>query len=48
MFFSSFDADTNRRLLREAGFDLLRDDVVTMHEPDGPATFLWALATRPS
>jgi SAM-dependent methyltransferase len=47
MFFSSFDADGNRRLLREAGFELLRDDVVTMREPEGPATFLWVLATRP-
>ena len=44
MFFSSFDADENRRLLRLAGFETLLDDVVTMQEPDGPATFLWILA----
>ena len=44
MFFSSWDADTNRRLLRDAGFELLLDEVLTMHEPDGPATFLWVLA----
>jgi SAM-dependent methyltransferase len=48
MFFSSFGADSNRRLLRDAGLELLRDDVVTMREPGGPATFLWVLATRPS
>jgi SAM-dependent methyltransferase len=43
MFFSSFAADENRGLLRDAGFDLLIDDVVTMQEPEGPATFLWVL-----
>ena len=46
MFFSSFDAGQNRRLLRDAGFRLLLDDLVTMREPDGPSTFLWALAQR--
>jgi ubiquinone/menaquinone biosynthesis C-methylase UbiE len=44
MFFSSHDADTNRRLLRETGFRLLLDEVVTMREPEGEATFLWVLA----
>jgi SAM-dependent methyltransferase len=47
MFFSSWDADTNRRLLREAGFESVLDEVVTMHEPGGPATFLWVLARKP-
>jgi SAM-dependent methyltransferase len=47
MFFSSFGADDNRRLVRDAGLALLRDDVVTMREPEGPATFLWVLASRP-
>ena len=46
MFFSSWDAATNRRLLRDAGLRLVLDDVVTMHEPEGPATFFWALARR--
>jgi ubiquinone/menaquinone biosynthesis C-methylase UbiE len=44
MFFSGFDGETNRRLLREAGFDLILDEVVTMREPEGEATFLWVLA----
>ncbi len=46
MFFSSHDADTNRQLLREAGFTLLLDELVTMREPEpqGDATFLWVLA----
>lgn len=47
MFFSSWDAQTNRRLLRDAGFELVLDDVVTMQEPEGPSTFLWVLARAP-
>ncbi|MFL6181452.1 MAG: class I SAM-dependent methyltransferase [Actinomycetes bacterium] len=46
MFFSSFDAARNRQLLRAAGFELIIDDVVTMQEPEGPATFLWVLCRR--
>jgi SAM-dependent methyltransferase len=44
MFFSSHDADGNRRLLTAANFDLLIDDVVDTPEPEGPVPFLWVLA----
>ena len=49
MFFSGFDADTNRRLVRQAGFELLIDELVWMHEPEpeGDAAFLWILGRRP-
>ena len=49
MFFSGFDAKTNGRLVREAGFVLLSDDVVWMREPEpeGDAAFLWVLARKP-
>jgi cyclopropane fatty-acyl-phospholipid synthase-like methyltransferase len=47
MFFSSHDAATNRQLLREAGFRLMLDEVVTMQEPEGEATFLWVLGRKP-
>ena len=47
MFFSSHDADTNRRLLTGLGFELLVDEVVTIREPEGDATFLWVLARKP-
>jgi ubiquinone/menaquinone biosynthesis C-methylase UbiE len=47
MFFSSHDAPTNRQLLRHAGFRLVLDEVVAIQEPEGEATFLWALAERP-
>ena len=46
MFFSSFDAARNRRLVREAGFELLVDDVIDTIEPEGPVPFLWVLARR--
>ena len=46
MFFSSWPPETNRRLLDEAGFALLRDEVVTIREPEGNATFQWVLARR--
>lgn len=49
MFFSGFDADTNRRLVRDAGFELLTDELVWMHEPepDGDTAFLWVLGRKP-
>jgi len=45
-FFSSFPPETNTRLVHEAGFEILRDEVVTFREPDGDATFHWILARR--
>jgi SAM-dependent methyltransferase len=48
MFFASFDVDTNRTLLQDARFELLRDRVVTHDEPGhGPVSFMWVLAQRP-
>jgi SAM-dependent methyltransferase len=46
MFFSGWDAETNRRLLRDAGLELVRDELVTIREPEGDATFHWVLARR--
>jgi len=46
MYFSSWPPETNRLLLEEAGFGLLRDELVTIHEPEGDATFHWVLASR--
>ncbi len=46
MFFSSFPPETNSRLLDEAGFERLRDEVVTFIEPEGEARFQWVLAQR--
>ncbi len=46
MFFSGYDAETNRRLVGEAGFELLLDELVWMREPQGDVAFLWVLARR--
>ena len=45
-YFSSFPPEVNSRMLREAGFELLRDELVTITEPEGGATFQWILARR--
>jgi SAM-dependent methyltransferase len=47
-FFSSFPPETNRRLLDEAGFVRILDEVVTFLEPDGhgEARFQWVLARK--
>jgi SAM-dependent methyltransferase len=46
MFFSSHSPAENRRLLETAGFALEVDEIVTMQEPEGPATFHWVLGRR--
>jgi SAM-dependent methyltransferase len=46
MFFSSFPPETTRDLLREAGFELLLDELGPMEEPEGPVAFHWVLARR--
>jgi ubiquinone/menaquinone biosynthesis C-methylase UbiE len=48
MFFSGFDAETNKRLVQEAGFELLVDDVIRMTEPEGETAFFWVLGRRPA
>jgi SAM-dependent methyltransferase len=48
MFFSAFDAETNRRLVREAGFELILDELVWMQEAQGEVAFLWVLARKAS
>jgi ubiquinone/menaquinone biosynthesis C-methylase UbiE len=46
MFFSGFDAETNHRLVREAGFEPVLDELVWMREPQGDVAFLWVLARK--
>jgi len=49
-FFASFPAETNSRLVGEAGFTIERDEIVEFTEPEGPdegggsAQFQWVLA----
>ncbi len=44
--FAGFAPDENRRLLADAGFEPLRDELVTIREPEGEATFHWVLERR--
>jgi SAM-dependent methyltransferase len=46
MFFSGHAPETNRQLLRAAGFELVRDELATIAEPEGGVTFHWVLARR--
>ncbi len=45
-YFSGYAPETNRRLLREAGFELVRDEVVEIAEPEGDVSFHWILGRR--
>jgi SAM-dependent methyltransferase len=45
-YFSSFPPDENAQLVRNAGFTIVRDETVTIREPEGPVTFQWVLARR--
>jgi ubiquinone/menaquinone biosynthesis C-methylase UbiE len=47
MYWSGFDADTNRRLVRDAGFTLRSDRVETSVEHGKETEFLWVVAQRP-
>ncbi|WP_437999917.1 class I SAM-dependent methyltransferase [Sorangium sp. So ce185] len=48
MFFSHFDAETNRALVRQAGLDLLDAEVVDEHEDGVTVPFLWVVARKPT
>jgi SAM-dependent methyltransferase len=43
-FFSGFPPEVNSRLVRQAGFTIELNEVVTFEEPEGPARFQWVLA----
>jgi len=47
MFFASFGDAANRRLLADAGFELLEAKVIPVDEPGhGLVSFMWSLARR--
>lgn len=48
MYWSGFDADTNQKLLEEAGFRLDSAKVRTQTEGDTEVRFLWVEATADS
>lgn len=48
MYFSSYTPDTTRRLVREAGFEIVRDALEQQREGTTDVTYLWILARRPA
>jgi cyclopropane fatty-acyl-phospholipid synthase-like methyltransferase len=47
MFFASFDEATNRRMLADAGFELIEAKVIPIEEPGhGLVSFMWILARK--
>ncbi len=47
MFFSHFDAETNRRLVREAALEVEEADVIEEDEDGRAVSFLWVIARKP-
>lgn len=45
-FFSGYEPDVTLGLVRAAGLEVVRDELETIREPEGNATFLWMLARR--
>ena len=47
MYFSHYDAATNRRLVEQSGLRLLSANEETQEEDGRPVTFLWVVARKP-
>jgi cyclopropane fatty-acyl-phospholipid synthase-like methyltransferase len=47
-FFSGYEPEATLRLVRDAGFTVVHDELETIREPEGDATFLWVLARKPA
>jgi hypothetical protein len=46
MFFASFDEAANRRMLADAGIELIEAEVIPIDEAGhGPVSFMWALGS---
>ena len=48
MYWSSFDSETNQRLVEEAGLSILSAQEETAEEFGEPITFLWVIAQKPA
>jgi RimJ/RimL family protein N-acetyltransferase/predicted TPR repeat methyltransferase len=46
MYWSHFDSDTNKRLIRDAGLNIVTAEEETAIEHGEPVTFLWVIACR--
>ena len=47
MFFSGLPPEENRRLVEEAGLEVVEDEIEVSIEPEGEARFQWLLARKP-
>ena len=47
-FFSGYEPGVTLRLVRAAGLEIRRDALEAIQEPEGDATFLWVLASKPA
>jgi cyclopropane fatty-acyl-phospholipid synthase-like methyltransferase len=47
-FFSGYEPPVTLGLVRAAGLEIVRDELETIREPEGDATFLWVLARTPA
>jgi cyclopropane fatty-acyl-phospholipid synthase-like methyltransferase len=47
-FFSGYEPEITLRLVRSAGFEVVRNNLETIREPEGEATFFWVLACTPT
>lgn len=48
MYWSHYPVDVNVALSQRAGFDVVSSSIVTLDEPDQPATFHWLVCRKPS
>ena len=46
-FFSGYEPGVTLRLVQTTGLEVVRDELETIQEPDGDATFLWVLGRKP-
>jgi len=46
MYWSSFDASTNKRIIQQAGFEVLQAEIVAEEEDGKLVPFLWVLAKK--
>ena len=47
MYWSNFDSETNRRIIKKAGFSIISAIDETADEFEKPITFLWIVAQKP-
>jgi ubiquinone/menaquinone biosynthesis C-methylase UbiE len=47
MFFSAYDAATNRALVAAAGLEIVVAEAISQREDDADVTFLWVVARKP-